>query len=348
MPSLELPFSTQLKWNNMNSLTLSAAQIVSSDYTKLFGSNSQAAKTIYRKLLKKWHPDMNADDTSHVFVYITEVFSKGESGITKKSISIDGYTFSYIFSNSSGLYDIYYLEGNKVNIVFKMGADKLIKNYARNYHDVILKNLKGHRLASRYKGLLAANIFSKDSVVQIALPTDFVPLSLLIEYIDDFKEYRVSAYIISRMFDLAMMHNHLGLSYVGFDPAMIFVNTVDHTIVDLSAMFYSTEIGTNMIALPPFLIPSITHKDMASKQCSSNSTMNMLQRIAHRLAGDTTYTGSPAMTTSDEKDFVRIIAGFSDLEKSYEKWLEADVKTLFKERSFYKKVVTMKDLLKYT
>lgn len=339
-------------WKNHmeNYLEKSATEILSSSYNDIFViGNKEASKKIYKRLLKKWHPDMNKEDTSYVFIYITELFEKGETGLSVSTIEIDGYKFDYFYKRSNSLYDIYYMSSDKVMITFKQASQKLVKNYAYNYHEKIVKVLKGHPLESRYKALLNANIYSRGDLIQITLnDSNYIPLNLLLEHISDFKEYRISAYIVSRMFDLIMMYKHFGMSYVGFDPDMMFVNTVDHTIVDLSGLFYSHEHDSSMIALPPFLVPSVSGEDITVKKCSEKSSMNMLKCLATVLAGDTEITGSVALSNINaNKEFIRIVSSFSDVKTSYEKWLDSDVKSLFKARAFYKKEVLLKDLMKY-
>lgn len=328
--------------------TLSSSEILKiNDFVSMFGSDESLTTKVYRKLLKIWHPDMNKNDTSNVFVHIMNVFNKRTSSTTIKQETVDGYNFTYIFKSSSDLYDLYYDSGNSLFITFKNAGEKLVKNYSKN-HELIFKKLESHKLRDRYRPLLDAKIYSRQSLYRIATKGNFVPLSLLMEHITDLKDWKISAYIISRLFDMIKMYRSFGLSCIGFDPNLILVDTSTHRIIDLSALFFSTNIGEKMIALTGIQADSILKSDLSSGICSEESIMNMMKSLSYRLAGDSRGIGNHLMLdNTSNKDLVKTIRSFSDVDSSYVKWIDKDILNLFKERSFYKKEVMMLDLLKY-
>lgn len=327
---------------------LSATEILRiHDFATMFGDDEKQSTKTYRKLLKIWHPDMNKNDTSNIFVHIMNVFNKRSSSAAIKQETIDGYNFTYIFKSSNDLYDLYFDSGNSLFITFKNAGEKLVKNYSKN-HELIFKKLETHKLRDRYRSLLDAKIYSRKSLYRIATKGNYVPLSLLLEHITDLKDWKISAYIISRFFDMIKMYRSFGLSCIGFDPNLILVDTSTHRIVDLSALFFSTHIGEKMIALTGVQADSMIKSDLGKGICSEESTMSMMKSLSYRLAGDSRGIGNHLMLdNTSNKDLVKTIRTFTDVDNSYVKWIDKDILNLFKERSFYKKEVAMLDLLKY-
>lgn len=337
----------------MDILSLSADKILSIKvFSELFTGSELENKKTYRLLLKKWHPDMNTTDTSNVFVHITQLYDSMNIALLPKSVEINGKNFDYLYDVSKDLYDIYYTDNGRGFLINIKKKNKEIKlNYLTNLN-LIQSFLNGHKFENRYKDLLSCKLYENGEFAKVKVPDGYVPLNLLLKYIMDFKDWKISAYIVSRLYDLAMLYNVAGLSCIGFDTDFIFVDTKKHQIIDLSGLFFSNQLNKNLsLALTPMQASSFIKEDLTNKECSDLSINSMIASLGLVLSGDLNRCGNVnLLDDSANKEMVKIIGGIDfslSIMKNYELWQTVSVKRLFNERSFYKKEIIMNDLIKY-
>lgn len=337
----------------MDALNLSANELLQLKlFSDLFKGSDDENKKLYRHLLKKWHPDMNTTDTSNVFVHITQLYDSLSIAVSPKSVEINGKEYPYMYSVSKDLYDIYYTDNGRGFLInFKKKNSEIKQNFLANTNS-IQTLLRGHKFESRYQDLLSCKLYENKEFAKVFLPEGYVPLNLLTKYIVDFKDWKISAYIISRLYDTALMYKAANLSCIGFDLDFIFVDTKKHQIVDLSALFFSNMIDHNLtLALSPQQASSFVKSDLDKRVCSEKSINNMILSTGLILAGDLNRCGNIKMLDdSANKDMVSVIAGIDiskPIRENYEQWQTKSVKRLFNERSFYKKEIVMSDLVKY-
>lgn len=338
----------------MDALKLSKSEILSTKvFVDLFAGTDDENKKTYRLLLKKWHPDMNDGDTSDVFVHINDIYNnKAASSVIEQSVEINGKFYPYDYALKKGFYDIYYTnEGRGFLINFTKNADKFKSNYS-SIMTKLTNGLSGHRFADRYKDLLSCKLYENNGYYKVVVPQDYVPLNKLIDYIVDMRNWKMSAYIISRLIDQTLMYQHFGLSPIGCDPDFIFVNTKTHKIIDLSALFFSTEEGAKMIGLTSFQANSVVTKDIKMKVISDVSINSLVRNIALFLSGDLKTIGNINLIDKDtiHKELFELNVQMdtsTNMVKIYEKWMTKDILNIFKERSFFKNEVSFADLRKY-
>lgn len=337
----------------MNILNLSAKDILAIKiFSELFTGTEDENKKTYRMLLKKWHPDMNSTDTSDVFVHITQLYDSLAINIIPKSVEINGKSYDYIYDVVKDLYTIYYTDnGTGFLIKFNQKADGLKQNYKSNLTK-LQSLLKNHKFEDRYKDLLSCNIYENKEFAKIRVPAGYVPLNLALKYIISFKDWKISAYIISRLYDTALLYKNAGLSCIGFDPDFIFLDTKKHQIIDLSALFFSTESNKSLsLALTPMQASAFIKDDLQNKKCSDDSINSMINSLGLMLSGDLNRFGNiNVLDDSANKEMVKIISGIGinvPIRNNYEAWQTKLVQRIFNERSFYKKEIVFGDLTKY-
>lgn len=337
----------------MDSLNLSSSDILKLKlFGDLFKGSDAENKKLYRLLLKKWHPDMNSSDTSDVFVHITQLYDSLGVAIAPKSVEINGKDYSYLYNVSKDIYDIYYTDNGRGFLVeFKHKAAEIKRNYVATLNN--LKSfLSGHKFEDRYQDLLLCKLYESGNFAKVVVPDGYIPLNLLLKYIIDFKDWKISAYIMSRMYDQALLYSNAGMSAIGFDTDFIFVNTKTHRIIDLSALFLSSKSDEKLtLLLTPQQSTSFIKADLSNKVCTSSSINNMILSTGLMLAGDLNRIGNVKMLDDTaNKEMVLAIASIdisSDILSNYKQWQTSTVKRLFNERAFYKKEIVMSDLVKY-
>lgn len=336
----------------MNALNLSSSEILNiKRYDLIFNGTEQENKKLYRQLLKKWHPDHSKSNTEDVFVYIMNLFSKSTLA-SNNIVNVNGVNINSTYSEATSLYTIHYdAVSSSFYVSFNNVAEKLSKNYLSNAR-AIKELLDSHHLKSRYDELLSLKLFEKEGLFKISIPKKYIPLKPLIDFIIDYKDYKISAYIISRLWDQAMMYSNAGLNCIGADPNFIFVDTETHKILDLSALFFSVKKGENMIALTSYQASSVIKIDIAKKIASENSVASLIVNLGYNLAGDVNKVSNINLLDKDTicEDMIKTLSSFdiySNLIDLYKKWQTESVKSIFKERSFYKKQILFNDLMPY-
>lgn len=332
----------------MDILQLDRLSILSiHNYIDMFGSDD---KKTYRLLLKKWHPDMNASDTSDVFVHINKIYNMKNIKLTNKEIEINGKMYDYLYSIEKDLYTIYYTDNCRGFLInFKHKSTELSSNYLNNLSK--LKASISGDIEKRYQDLLSCRLYENTGYYKIALPEGYVPLNLLLKHINDFKDWKMSAYIISRIYDAWCLFNYkMDTSYIGCDPDFVYVNTKTHTIIDLSAMFFSVENNSNMIALTPIQASSFNKDDITAKIASNKSINNLVISIGLLLAGNESRSGNINHSPDANKALMNALTSINlndEPVSNYEKWQVDTIPSVFTHRSFYKKEIYFNDLKKY-
>ena len=338
----------------INSIDWCETQILScKSFSQMFGENEKDVKINYRKLLKKWHPDYSKSNTENVFIHITSLFESGNKTLNSgNKVIIDDYEINASYYINDSLYEMAYDHKNKnLYIKFKHRHSELSKQFKRlaNFYK---DKLSDSQFKDRYKNLINANILERNSLLKIKVPENHVPLFLLNEYIKDYKDYKISAYIISRLWDLVMMNNYYDIKFGGAHPNFIFVNTQNHTILDYSMMFFSHHNDETLLALPAFQATSILKEDIKNKRLSYKSINSLIINISLYLSGDVDKTGNINMVNKDSVhvDMIKELSTYDinkDTHELYKKWLQVSVQNIFKERSFYKKEISFNDLIGY-
>lgn len=317
-------------------------------YSEMFGTEDP--KRVYRQLLKKWHPDHSKYATEDAFIHINAMFSKGNS-VSSNLTNINGININVTYSILNSLYEMYFdATKSSMYLKFLKASDKLSKNFISNKKtvDAFLETFP-HK--DRYSDISNLKLLEKDGLYKLNIPSSYVPLNLLIEYIHDFRDFKISAYVISRLWDHAMLYSTAGLNYIGCDPSFIFVDTKTHKIIDCSSLFFSTK-KCNMIALSSYQASSVIKSDISNKTISTPSINSLIINLGYHLAGDTNKTGNINLLDKDEACFemIKSLNSFSINSSTlslYKKWQTEEVASIFKERSFYKKEILFNDLISY-
>lgn len=332
---------------------MNASQIlVLTKYSDLFVEDQTESKKIHRNLLKQWHPDRNKDPKANdVFVHINKLYDMKNIKIDEQLLDINGKSYSYYYSVDTSVYEMYYMKDQSMLIKFKAKNDTFKSNFMNN-----ITHLKNYIISSkfkdRYKFITDIVLLENSGYFKIKMDKEFVPLNLLIKYIYDYKDWKLSAYIISRMFDFSMLYNVAGLQYIGCDSNFIFVNTKGHVIHDMSSLFFGIEHGQNLIGITNKQLPAFSTKDIKTKSCSTSTIIDLIKMIGLELAGDINKTGNINILDSASVN-VNLIKELNNLDsntsliEAYKTWQSESIKRVFTARSFYKKELTINDLVKY-
>lgn len=321
-------------------------------YNQLFSDDENVAKKQRRSLLNKWHPDSNKEqDAEKVFIHINYLYGLNNTQVVENVLEINGKEYHYYFSIVNDIFTLYYLTSFKLLIKFNFKQEELKLNFVKNRNKLDLF-LNSKDFKSRYQDILNLKILSSSNgeYLYIDLPPNYLPLSLILQYIKEFKDWKMSAWIISRYYDSALLYQHSDLKYIGCDFNLVFVDTKKHLIIDLSALFFSVK--DTMLLLTNNQHKFFTHSAISSKKCDDESINSLIKFSSILLAGDTTQTGNFNLIEDIEvnKELIQqllLINSSRSLLDNYKEWQEQTITKVFSQRSFYKKELTFNDLKQY-
>ena len=321
-------------------------------YNQLFSDDENVAKRQRRSLLNKWHPDSNKkQDAEKVFIHINYLYGLNNTQVVENVLEINGKKYHYYFSIVNDIFTLYYLTSFKLLIKFNFKQEELKLNFVKNRNKLDLF-LNSKDFKSRYQDILNLKILSSSNgeYLYVDLPSNYLPLSLILQYIKEFKDWKMSAWIISRYYDSALLYQHSDLKYIGCDFNLVFVDTKKHLIIDLSALFFSVK--DTMLLLTNNQHKFFTHSAISSKKCDDESINSLIKFSSILLAGDTTQTGNFNLIEDIEvnKELIQqllLINSSRSLLDNYKEWQEQTITKVFSQRSFYKKELTFNDLKQY-
>lgn len=321
-------------------------------YNQLFSDDENVAKKQRRSLLNKWHPDSNKEqDAEKVFIHINYLYGLNNTQVVENVLEINGKEYHYYFSIVNDIFTLYYLTSFKLLIKFNFKQEELKLNFVKNRNKLDLF-LNSKDFKSRYQDILNLKILSSSNgeYLYVDLPSNYLPLSLILQYIKEFKDWKMSAWIISRYYDSALLYQHSDLKYIGCDFNLVFVDTKKHLIIDLSALFFSVK--DTMLLLTNNQHKFFTHSAISSKECDDESINSLIKFSSILLAGDITQTGNFNLIEDIEvnKELIQqllLINSSRSLLDNYKEWQEQTITKVFSQRSFYKKELTFNDLKQY-
>lgn len=321
-------------------------------YRDLFSDDNDEAKKQRKELLGQWHPDINSDPMAEdVFIHINKLFALPHGGRDELVIHVGNSAYKYIYAVTNNIYSLYYLTDSTVLIQFHHKSTELKENFMNNLRTINFK-IEGLGFKDRYRDFLGVKLaVSKgDEFFKLKFNTNYLPLTLVLDYIQEYKDWRMSAWIISRLYDESLMFHHSKLKFTGADLDLIFVDTETHKIIDLSALFFST--SDKMIVLSPNQVKAIYPDSIQDKTCYEDSSNSLIKIASLRLGGDNTQSGNlnlidQANVHVDLIKRINEIDCSQSLHDNYIEWQEKTINKVFTKRSFYKKELSLYDLKKY-
>lgn len=321
-------------------------------YQDLFSDDPAIAQKQRQLLLKQWHPDLNPHpQAAQVFSHIHQIFNQISMRHKVQTLRIHQTDYRYLLSADNQIYALYYLENANLILHFKHKTSELKLNIIQNLQR-LNDMLAHHPLKARYQDLLDIRVLASDNddYLKIVFNSRYLPLTLVKHYIYDYKDWKMSAWIISRVFDHALLFQNADLNFTGCDPNLVFVDTVSHYMIDLSALFFST--SGKMIVLAPAQVKAVFSDAIAHKVCDEDSSNNLIKFLALYLSGDEQQVGNlnllePTQVNAELIQHILAIDCAQSVYDNYTEWQTNTLKKVFTQRTFHKKELSLNQLLQH-
>jgi serine/threonine protein kinase len=281
----------------MDSLNLTADQILSiSSPEKLFSAPNRV-KDEYRQLCRHWHPDKNPKASPEVSAKINFLHSIAEEKIASDSWEVLGslildlvdkkIKFKYNRKRTLDVGDCYIGDTHITYVIPKENAD-LVTNHSRmvpstfanpKMKDEISKLLPKTKFISKTKD-------GKNQVVVIEKSEHIFSLRDVLEHFKGKIPPVHMAWMLSRVLNLICFFKYSGLVHGDISPDSVFVSPKEHCVYFYGGFWYATKEGEKLKALPSRTIPLLPKKLISDKIAKSEIDTNLSKLLGLEMLGD--------------------------------------------------------------
>ncbi len=269
---------------------------------KLFSGDLLIAKSEYRMLGRRWHPDHNSDGAAQlVFQHVTRLYQKAREmietnhwrGAGNLELQRDGRVMrrvSYFRIVPFELGEMYLGEGEVVFSVEQQYRDLFenAKNHIANFcfADSAMKREIERCLPPRPEFYST----SERLLMLVRKTPDLILLDDLREYLGGEVAPCHVGWIQNTIHNLSCYLSYAGLVHHDLSPQTYFVSPAFHTGVLLGGWWYACREGEKMKALPDRTI-RIAPADVIRRKCAAGRTdLELIRATGRELLGDPTGT----------------------------------------------------------
>jgi len=326
----------------MDPLTLTASDILGGVAPEsVFGaSNKVDAEPTFKALRRKWHPDRNSDkDATAVFCKLQELYDRLGEYLSYISDGVS-YTFKQKLKTTFLLGEVYHHEAGLGIVVTDT-----------SYTDVFLRNLKkvkeGCKSLKELQELIPElhRVSDDKTTIVLKINKGSVNLGLLMKHQGGKLEPRVVAWIISRMFNWAMMMQTAGLINNAFSPEHFWVETTKHTGFDPLSLFFATMPGEKLKVLTGEGVDALPSEARKNKVSDPVIDVRLIKKAGIRALGDHSGSGMALVSPTGDKDGIprklvdwlrNPVPSDATILDVYQEWQRIVLPDVFAKRSFYK------------
>lgn len=344
---------------------LTAVEILAiTDPEVLFPKQADKVRTEWRQLAAIWHPDRTSPQSDPaVMAHINTLYNQacviidsgkwGKRNVVEFISSTDDRHFELTFraKRNFDLGEIYI--GNKfiAYAITKDNAD-LVKSAVQMFEGLPYKTPEMKTEFSRFMPNLWHKLTTLDREVLIfhKTPDQFL-LSDVLEYYKNAIDPKHVAWIVSRLYNIACYLEFAGIVHGGIVADSCLISPEYHTIALPGGWWFSTNKGSQLVALPATTLKYTPKSVIDTKQSNHVIDRESIRTIGRLLLGD--ENGSklrvnkeipkPLLTyfqTSTSED--------TKAQKEYQMWQKTVLPNSFGERKFTLMQLTASDLYKGT
>lgn len=330
----------------MDPLTLSAEDILGATRPELvFGLvDKETAEAVFKSLRRKWHPDRNDHPkATEVFCRLQELLDKVGNYLTYVSAGVE-HNFKQRCVTKFLLGEVYHHEGG-LAIVLDEDKAKFSKVFQDNLKKVLTCYYSAKsELKEMIEGLMPSlhRVSDDGRTIVLKYPPltkGSVNLSLLIQSQGGKLEPRVVAWMISRMFNYALIMQKAGLINNAFSPEHLWVNLKDHSAFDPLSLFFATGVDEKLRVLTGEGQLCLPADSLAKKVSHPVVDIRLIKKAGIRALGDASGSGMSLGKEVPEalKTWLRSpTTTESKILDVYKDWQERVLNDAFGKRSFYK------------
>lgn len=225
-------------------------------YGDLFPPDLDKAKTTYRNLCKRWHPDSPNGD-KNVFEHISMLFQQAEKDISEGRYQASDYVeiktadktlkIKYLYKQVFELGTCYVCRENII-YVLNTGTDKFMENAVKQINSLHYPNDKIKETMEHCFPVIHGQYKSNkgEPILVLKKDADTFPLSLLVKAMDNMPPEH-AAWVITRLHNIECSLSYMEIVHNGIIVDNIFVNPYLHGICLFGGWWYAGNVGQKMI-----------------------------------------------------------------------------------------------------
>ncbi len=320
---------------------------------RLFPPEAGAAKQLYRRLARRWHPDVSGSpDALPVFKRIDKLYNAAVEKLQTGTWQEVGYFTCNLVdgkrlrvrSDAERRFDLGVLHISPTTATYVVerqyegffrGALQTIGSISLS--DSRIRDVYFPRLPTTFKTYEA-----QDSLIlTLRKSPDEVLLRDLAPYLAKDNRDRHVAWITSRMLELARLLNYLGLSHNAITSDSLFVSPEQHTLSLFGGWWYATPLGQPLEYVAQEAVEFLPDADGKPLSATSRLDVDMAKAVSRELLGDRGGTSFSISKPAPAAmlNFLRQ-PGHGDPQKEIESWYQKALPDSFGPRTFVRLPVT--------
>lgn len=282
----------------MKSLTAEALLAIPVDKPELlFTADADAAKSEYRVLVSKWHPDQNPMVDENVMAHVNVIYNLAvfrlstDTWVTPGVVefkTVDGkkFKFKYRSTRSFELGDIFVADNLVAYSLYK-DNDDLYKTAQKAIKGFKYVNDDMRKEVSRFLPEIHSELETEDRLIMLIKKTpDQLLLSDVLEHYKDKMDPKHVAWIISRLYNIACYFKYANIVHSGIILDSIFISPEFHSVSVLGGWWYSAEKGKMLNALPGVAVEFAPDDVIDSQMADPKIDMELILAVGRQLLGD--------------------------------------------------------------
>lgn len=297
----------------------------------IFGGAPAARQALYRRLVKRWHPDRNRDPLAHdVFVRLQALYAKATVGTDSGDIEetvVDGRGRRFRFAGQAReAFELGTFLRGQATLAYRVAPaheDLFANAVARVQGLAYATDAMRQQMAPLLPGLHAHPWGPEGGLLVLRRDPAALRLrDLAVHYRREGQSVPAEhvAWILSGLFHLACYLEHAGLAHHGIGLDSAWVVPERHTVHLWGGWFYARRFGEPLAALPSAAADMAAHRYLEAKVAGPGLDRALIRAVGRELLGDRQGQRIPA--TAAPKPFIdalRMPAGASAVE-DYRAW----------------------------
>jgi len=333
--------------------------IPNSEPERLFPNSEEDAKAVFRKLLLKWHPDVNKSKNSGKIVeHIRQLYDLVNSKIKNKTwaepntLVLKGAdskirTIKYLRKRAFELGEVAYGKRVLCYIVDNSAKDLFGRGLETIKHSFVYKDDKLKKEIEKYLPVVLDNFETSDgkSVLVLAKTPDVFLLQDVIDFLGPIDPKHV-AWIMSSLHNLACYMRTIGITHNAISTTTCFISPKFHSVLLYGGWWYSQTAGKNLVALPAHSKNNCPSDIFDKKIADPVLDLTLIKQVGLECLGDS--TGMNLLhDDSFPKPFINFLRNSNNGNafEEYKKWEKVRDKS-FGERRFVEMTVKDSDIYK--
>ena len=296
---------------------------------EIFGGDAPARRSLYRRLVSRWHPDHNPDPRAHeVFIHLSQLFQaidEDSSGLTFQAE--DGRTFAFQ-PQAQGSFELGQWYRGKGSLVYLTdpGSRLAHENFTARVRGLSYANAAMEKqIKPCMPHLHSVQKGPKGQIIVLKRDPEGICLADLIQYLQTkslLVEPRHVGWILGSLHHLACYLETQRIAHHGITTGNVWINPTLHRTELLGGWFHSLPFDQPISAIPATVARHAPRSYLDARIATGRLDQESIRGIGRALLGDASGMRMDPSTPSALIDALRLPAHGSAIEE-YRRWQQA-------------------------